>query len=85
MMWCLLKAKTAIPAWTSTWLIQVDKDLRMSEGTSTAITNSLSSMHDPDGFGIYHLHGTQRLRLQIHSSLLKSRAFTADRTRTLTG
>jgi len=80
MMRCLLKAKAAIPARTSTRLIQVDKYLWMPKGTSATVTNGLPPMHDPDWFGIYEFHGTQWLRLQIHCSLLKSGAFAGDGT-----
>jgi len=81
----LFKAKAAIPAWTSTWLIQVDEDLGMSKGATSTITNGLPSMNDPDGFCIYHLHSAQWLRLQMHGRLFKPWAFSGNRARTLAG
>jgi len=67
-----LESNSTICAGMSTRLVQVHEDFRVTKRTSTSITSSYPGVREPNGLVLNHCHGTQRLRLELHSSLLET-------------
>lgn len=69
-----LESNSAVCAGVSTGLVQVDEDFRVSKGASTSVASSYPGVREADRFILDHLHCAQRIRLKLHSCLLKPRA-----------
>jgi len=79
----LFKAYPTVAARFGSWLVQVDEYFRVSQGASSSIANSLSTVHNSNGLLTDKFHRTQRVRLELGVGLLETRTIVNSGSRTL--
>lgn len=75
--------RTDQPSMTA-YVLQARRNMKLSPMPLTSVTNGLPSLNQSNRLIRNHLHSAQRVRLQFHDCLFKSRAFRSGRTRALT-
>jgi len=69
----LLETDATVTACLGSWLVKVDEDLWVSEGTTTSVTSRPPCIYQSNGILVNHGHGAQWVWLQANVGLLEAR------------